>query len=218
MISFLLAASWVLVALLAVTMLVAVRKWKAAFADKEWTLAPTLEVGEITAAVASAQDELEFLRGATLEARDASQGVREEFAILGRELDARTQEVRELRMGQAFVAQRPFMAASVRAIDAIEYDRDLASDPIKTLQSIEVDLTELLEDHGVEVVTPAVGDRLPARGVDPGSARHVPTGDAAKVGTLASVDRPAYIAVGPAAEVVLKPAVVSIYVDEGTTR
>ncbi len=218
MISFLLVASWVLVALLAVTMLVAVRKLKTAFTYKGWTLAPTWEVGKITAALAAAQDELARLRGATFEARDASQGVREEFAILGRELDARTQEVRELRMGQAFVAQRPFMAASVRAIEAIKCDRDPTSDPIKTLQGIEVDLTELLEDHGVEVVTPAVGDRLPARGVDPGAARHVPTGDAAKVGTLASVDRPAYIAVGPDPEVVLKPAVVSIYVDEGTTR
>ncbi len=218
MISFLLVASWVLVALLAITMLVAVRKWKAAFKNKDWTLTPTLAVGDLTAALAAAQDELARLRSATFEARDASQGVREEFAILGRELDARTQEVRELRMGQAFVAQRPFMAASVRAIDAIESDRDLASSPITTLRGIEVDLMELLEDHGVEVVTPAVGDRLPARGVDPGSADYVPTGDAAKVGTLASVDRPAYIAVGPDAEVVLKPAAVSIYVDEGTTR
>ncbi len=218
MISFRLAASWVLVALPAVTMLVAVRKWKTAFADREWTLTPTREVGKLAAALTSAQDELARLRDATFEARDASQGVQEEFAILGREIDARRQEVGELRMGQAFAAQRPFMAASVRAIDAIKCDRDLASDSINTLRAIEVELTELLEDHGVEVVTPAVGDRLSARGVDPGSARHVPTGDAARVGTLASVDRPAYIAVGPNPEVVLKPAAVSIYVDEGTTR
>ena len=210
----LLIVSWSLLLLVLLGAFLIARKWKVAFADRDWTLTPTLAVSEVATTLMKARADLEAARQAAIDAREATAATQEEFGILGRELDARTNEVRELRMGQAFSAQRPFMAASVRALDAIAVDSAAGSDPQQTIRGIEIELRELLEDHGVEVVTPSVGSPLPARGVDPGSAKRVPTPDASKVGTIAAIQQPAYIATGPGSEIILKPADVTIYVGE----
>lgn len=214
MLETLLLISLVLVVLMAAVLLVLARKWKAAFADRDWTLAPTLMVADVERALSQARDELSRTSEAAFDARDSSDATREEFSILGRELDARTEEVRALRHGEALSLQRPLLLASVRVLEIIGTDRAAGTDPGQTLLGIQADLEEVLEDYGVETVTPEPGATLPVRGVDPGSARRAATRDPALVGTIASVERPAYVATGRSTDVVLKPAAVTIYTAE----
>ncbi len=190
-------------------------KWKTAFNEKEWTLIPTLEGTAMLHAIKINSDRLERLQEATLEAVDATRATREEFGILGTELDKKSQELQIMRMGQEFHNRKAIILAAIRALEAIGIDAAAGDDPHNTLRGISVDLTEALEDNHVVTYVPPVGERIPTRGVDAGSARHTPIAEHTLVGTIASVERPAYIATGPSGdEEVLKAAVVTIYVQQ----
>jgi hypothetical protein len=202
-----------LISLLAIVLLlVQQRKWRMTFSTKEWVVTPAADSGLIRDAIATNIHHLQNMSDATARSAEATTATREEFAILRTEIGDQREEIKRLQMGHAFHARRSMLQAAIRALEAIEADGRSGSDPETTLKGIVIDLDEALEDNDVRIVYPEVGARIPTRGVDPGRARFEPTTDDALVGTIAAVDRPAYIAVGlEGAEEVLKPAQVTIY-------
>ena len=215
-----LALGWVALVIVLIILVTLVSKWKTAFNDKEWTLVPTLDaaswierINKNTHAVNALADATHRAEETAQRTLEAAEGTRKEFGILGPQLDLRDQQITELRMGQEYHHRKALLLSAVRALTAISVDAQAEDDPLMTLAGIRIDLEEALEENHVEVVTPTIGATLPARGVDAGSARHIPTPDEALVGTIASVERPAYIARGPAgSEDVLRPAAVSVYI------
>ncbi len=206
---------WVGLFLALTLMIVLAGKWKTVFKEKEWTLIPTLEGKAMLRAIKLNSDWLERLQEATLDAVDATRATREEFGILGTELDKKSQELQTMRMGQEFHNRKAMILAAIRALEMIGIDKAADGDTHKTLHGIFTDLTEALDDNHVATYMPSVGERVPTRGVDVGSARYTPTAEHTLVGTIASVERPAYIATGPSGdEEVLKAAVVTIYVQQ----
>lgn len=208
-----LAVGWVALLLVLVLLIILVRKWKASFREREWVLIPSPDGERMVNAIETNVEHAMRLEEVARGSMAASEATREDFSILRTQLDAQAEEIRDLRRGEAQLHRRPFVLAMVRALDAIEVDEAAGTDPRTTLQGVQLDLRETLEDNRVEIVFPQVGDSLPARGVDAGAARHLETSDSALVGTIASVERPAFIAIGPGgAEDLLRPASVTVYV------
>lgn len=210
-----LASGWALAILALVLLIVLVGKWKTAFSEKDWTLVPTLEGTAMLRATEVSVVQMKHLEEVVLSASEATRQTREEFGILGRDLDAKAEEIRTLRMGSEFHHRKALIRAAIRALEAIGIDKAAGTSPEITLRGIAVDLEEALEDNHVECFTPPVGERVPTRGVETASSRRLVTTDSALVGTIASVERPAYIASGPGGfEELLHPAAVTIYVLE----
>ncbi|MEI7626574.1 MAG: hypothetical protein WCK06_10565 [Actinomycetota bacterium] len=211
--------------ILTLTLLISLtRKWKTSFTNREWTLVPSLEAAKMTDAIDSNRRALSSLNSSTQQAQamsqhalDAITETRKEFGILGVALDAKDKQIAALEMGQEFRHRKAMILAAVRALDIIEVDAAAGESSEQTLRALAIDLRESLEDNHVEIYTPEIGTRIhDARGVNASSARHERTNNQALVGTIAAVERPAFIAVGAGGrEEVLRPARVSIYVLAG---
>lgn len=218
-------AGWVLSLLLALLLLRLVGRWRTAFENKEWLLVPSGQASQLQAALlALAQttgNQLERVSERVAAAGDdvrtstaAIQETRAEFSILRDELDSKTREVAALRLGQEFHVRRPVLMRVIRALDIIDDDLTNQRDIRQTVEGVRVELRECLEDNAIFIHTPTPGTRLSeAKGVDAQGARQEPTQDEALWGTIASTDRPAYVARGPqGAEEVLVPAKVRVFV------
>ncbi len=210
-----LALGWLALVIVLLVLLMLIGRWKTAFNEKDWTLVPTLQATHLTHALRVNAAQVARLHEVTERALEATQETRAEFGILGADLDKKSEEIRVLRMGQEFHHRKALMLAAVRALDAISIDAAADGDPQTTLRGIAVELAEALDDNHVETFAPQVGTLVPTRGADVGAARLVPTSDTTLVGTIASVERPAYIARGPnGTEEILKAASVSVYTTE----
>lgn len=208
-----LVVGWVALLLTLILLIALVRKWKASFREREWVLMPAPDGERMLTTIEMNAEHAMRLEEVARGALEASSATREDFSILRTQLDLQADEIRDLRRGEAQLHRRPFVLAMVRALDAIEVDQSAGTDPTTTLTGVRIDLLETLEDNHVERVLPAVGSRLPVRGVDAGSMRSIESDDPNLIGTIASVERPAFIAVGPGGqEDLLRPALVTVYV------
>lgn len=219
MVFIVLASGWVLAILMLVLLLMLVGKWKTAFSEKDWTLVPTMEGAVMVRAAETTAAQMKRLEEAVLAAAETTRETREEFGILGRDLDTKAEEIRTLRMGAEYHHRKALIRAAIRALEAIGIDQAAGTSPETTVRGIAVDLEEALEDNHVECFLPPVGERVPTRGVEAASARRLFTTDSTLVGTIASVERPAYIASGPGGfEELLHPAAVTVYVLEESAQ
>lgn len=209
------AAGWLALIVVLILLVLLTGRWKTAFAEREWTLAPTPALATVEASLEAHASHAAMLEESVRTSLEEARATREAFEILGRELDGKSAEIRDLRLGAEHHHRRALILSAIRALEVIGVDRDAGSDPDQTLRGLEVELSEALEDNHVEIHYPAVGERIPMRGVDAGASRLVTTADEALVGTIASVERPAYIVRGPGGdEETLKPAAVTVYVSE----
>jgi hypothetical protein len=214
-----LASGWALAILVLVLLIVLVGKWKTAFSEKEWTLVPTLEGTAMVRAAEVSSVQMKRLEEVVLAAAEITRETREEFGILGRDLDAKAEEIRSLRMGAEYHHRKALILAAIRTLEAIGIDQAAGATPETTFRGIAIDLGDVLEENHVECFMPLVGERVPTRGVESAKARRIVTTDSTLVGTIASVERPAYIASGPGGfEELLQSAAVTIYVLEESVQ
>jgi hypothetical protein len=210
-----LASGWALAILSLVLLIALVGRWKTAFGEKDWTLVPTMEGSAMVRAAELSTMQMQRLEEVVRAAGEMTRETREEFGILGRDLDAKAEEIRALRMGAEYHHRKGLLATAIRALEAIGIDEAAGTSAETTVRGIAVELEDALEENHVQCYFPPLGERIPARGVEAASARRRSTSDTTLVGTIASVERPAYIAAGPSgSEELLHPAAVTIYVLE----
>jgi len=148
------------------------------------------------------------------EAAVAARDTRGEFTILRDELDRKTKEVADLKMGHEFHHRRPLLRRIIRALEIIAEDAVASRDAQATLAGVIVELQECLEENAVTRFENPPGTKLAeARSLDVAGCSREPAPDESVRGTVAATLRPAYVARGPNGdEVVLLPGKATVYV------
>lgn len=209
-------------AILAITLLIflslaliTVRRWKTSFGDREWTLVPNGLATAATHGMSTVASELRRGSGELEMLTTAISGTREEFSILRGELEAQRAEIERLRGGVALEYQRPLLGVLVRSLEIIGSDSAAAIDPNKTLRGVEVEISDALDDHGIELWAPDVGAVAAGAGLDLARAKHIPTSDQRLIGTIAMVHRRGFVhRTSQDRRTVLLAPQLSIYVSE----
>lgn len=152
------------------------------------------------------------------QALDAAQSASEELRLVGRALDESRAEVARLRKGEAVVIQAPLLRAMVWALATIEQDVKAGTEASVTLQGLEAEISERLEAFGVVERTPTVGDLASECSLidrsDPRSVVKYPSAPEPELaGTIAEVERPAFVLNASGEAVVIQHAVVHVYSD-----
>ena len=216
---------WALAILLVVYLILLQKRWRTTFETKEWLLLPSkmaddlaYGIGDIQVVMSKTAEQL--LRHAHQATQTSSaaatetRAAREEFQILREELDARQKEIKLLQLGQEFHYRRPVLMRVVRALEIISDDQLHTRDPAKTLEGVQIELHECLEDNHVTEWAPPVGVPIAdAVGFDTRTAQRRETDDLEKKGMVAEVERPAYVVRGPGGhQEVLVPARITVFV------
>ena len=215
---------WLLSLLLIVYLIRAQAGWRTAFENKEWLLLPSDGAANIIAAVQRLAQNTQGLdsrlRGSTQTHKkgveslsEAIRDTRAEFAILREELDRKTREIADLRLGQEFQARRPVLRAVAHALQIIEEGTHSGEPPESTLAGVATELRECLEDNRVIARSFEPGTKLAdAKGVSTQESILEPAADDSLKGTIGETMRCAYIVIGPSgAEDVVRPARVKIF-------
>jgi hypothetical protein len=143
----------------------------------------------------------------------AIRDTRAEFAILREELDRKTREIADLKLGHEFHARRPVLRAVAHALQIIEEGGHSGEPPESTIAGVATELRECLEDNSVIARCYEPGTRLSdAKGVSTQESIKEPSVNESLRGTIGETMRCAYIVIGPSgAEEVVRPARVKIY-------
>jgi hypothetical protein len=219
------SVGWLISGLLVIYLILLQKRWRTAFETKEWMLLPS-ETGAnvvqgldhlanmVSNTAQQVAERADHAKRAALHASEASKSVREEFAILREELEARQKELKLLQLGQEFHYRRPALMRIIRALEIIDDDMTHRRDPTRTLEGVRVELDECLQDNHVFTIRPEIGKAIAeTAGFDGRSARRLETADTARKGTVAEVERPAYVVSGPSGHrEVLVPARVTVFV------
>jgi len=215
---------WLLSLLLTVYLIRAQAGWRTAFENKEWLLLPSERAADMTdvlqrlvhnthglasSLTGSTQSHLKGVESLS----QAIQDTRAEFAILREELDRKTREIADLKLGHEFHARRPVLRAVAHALQIIEEGKHSGEPPESTLAGVATELRECLEDNRVIARSFEPGTRLAdAKGVSTQESIREPAADDSLKGTIGETMRCAYIVIGPSgAEDVVRPARVRIY-------
>lgn len=218
-------SGWSLCLLLVAYLIIKQKKWRAAFETKEWLLLPSETAHQVIRSLESLANMVsntaeqvavraDLAKGASVRAVEETRGMREEFGILREELESRHKELKASQLGQEFHYRRAVLMRVIRALEIIDEDAAQTLDPSKTIHGIKVELEECLQDNHVHIQQPNVGQRIADTvGFDSRSARREPTDDPSLRGTVASVERPAYVVTGPRGlQETLVPARVTVFV------
>jgi len=200
---------WIAAALLAVVLLLLVKRWRTAFETKEWLLLPSFHAAALS-------EQLESLKHGTLQLRErmanglaghssqlgslesAVRDTRAEFAILREELDRKASEINHLRLGHEFRNRRSVLRVVAHALQIIEEDAAKSVEPQATLEGLRVELMECLENHAVTRLVYEPGTRLvDARGISVQESQREPAPSEDLRGTIGETLRPAFVAIGP---------------------
>ena len=217
-------AGWLLSTLLACYLLLSQRQWRIAFQDREWLMMPSRTADQMRESVQS------LSRGANeLNARvDRSFGdhtqqlvgiaqaihdTRSEFTILRNELDRKTKEIADLKIGHDFQSRKSILRAVAYAMQIIEEDQCGGRDAAETLKGVVVELQECLQDNNVMAVRYEPGTRLTdTKGVSTQESIKEQAPEPHLKGTIGDTMRPAYVIVGPSgSEEIVRQARVRIY-------
>jgi molecular chaperone GrpE (heat shock protein) len=217
-------SGWILSMLLAVYLIRAQSRWRAAFENKEWLLLPSTSAANMTAQLQSLAHQTTALQDGVLGSTHvhtkstdaltkAIQDTRAEFAILRDELDRKTKEIAELKLGHEFHSRRPVLRAIAHALQIIEEDAHGGTNPESTLAGVASELRECLQDNNVSDRTYEPGTRLSdAKGVSTHESIKEPAPEDGLRGTIGETRRSAYMVIGPTgAEEILRHARVKIY-------
>ena len=215
---------WLLSLLLVVYLIRAQAGWRTAFENKEWLLLPSESAADMTGVlqrlVHNTHDLESSLRGS---AQTHSKGVeslsqtiqdtRAEFAILREELDRKTREIADLKLGHEFHARRPVLRAVAHAMQIIDEATHSGEPSESTLVGVATELRECLEDNRVIARTFEPGTKLAdAKGVSSQESIREPAADHSLKGTIGETLRCAYVVIGPSGtEDIVRPARVKIY-------
>lgn len=218
-------AGWLVSALLATLMLYLVGRWRTAFQTKEWLLLPSDHATRLGSGLEALCDQtvrsLESVVNAcnantrqAAAAASATAETRGEFSILRDELDRKTREIADLKMGHEFHHRRPVLRRLIHALQIIEEDTAASRDVAETLQGVLVELRECLEENSIVTLENPPGTRLAeAKALDVAGSVKEPAPEESARGTVVETTRPAYVARGPnGAEVVLVQSRARIYV------
>jgi hypothetical protein len=217
-------AGWMLSLLLALYLIRAQGKWRAAFENKEWLLLPSHSAHQLeeglqrlahhAAALTSRVQESATKSSKHVESvSQAIHDTRSEFAILREELDQKTKEIANLKLGHDFHSRRPVLRAVAHALQIIEEDQACGRNSEVTLDGVAVELRECLQDNNVVVKKYEPGMKLSdAKGVSTQESIKEPASEDSLKGTIGETIRSAYVVVGPAGdEEVLRHARVRIF-------
>jgi len=215
---------WMLSLLLALYLIRAQEKWRAAFENKEWLLLPSHTANQLEDGLRQLADHAAALtnrvqESATKSSRhvdavaQAIHGTRSEFAILREELDRKTNEIANLKMGHEFHSRRSVLRAVAHALQIIEEDQACGRNSEATLDGVAVELRECLQDNNVVAKKYDPGMRLSdAKGVSTQESIKEAASEDSLKGTIGETIRSAYVVLGPAGdEEVLRHARVRIF-------
>lgn len=199
--------------------------WRTTFENKEWLLLPSESAadmkGELQRLVHNTHSLEASLRGSE---QTHSKGVeslsqtiqdtRAEFAILREELDRKTREIADLKLGHEFHARRPVLRAVAHALQIIDEATHSGEPSESTLAGVATELRECLEDNRVIARTFEPGTKLAdAKGVSTQESIREPAADHSLKGTIGETLRCAYVVIGPSGtEDIVRPARVKIYI------
>jgi|GEM_PF-4766047 len=215
---------WLLSLLLVVYLIRAQAGWRTAFENKEWLLLPSESAVVITDALqrlvhnthglasslsGSAQTHSKGVESLS----QAIQDTRAEFAILREELDRKTREIADLKLGHEFHARRPVLRAVAHALQIIDEATHSGEPSESILAGVATELRECLEDNRVIARTFEPGTKLAdAKGVSTQESIREPAADDSQKGTIGETLRCAYVVIGPlGTEDIVRPARVKIY-------
>lgn len=215
---------WLLSLLLVLYLIRAQAGWRTAFENKEWLLLPSERAAHMTDVlqrlVHSTGGLESSLSGSTQSHRKGVESLshaihdtRAEFAILREELDRKTREIADLKLGHEFHARRPVLRAVAHALQIIEEATHSGEPSESTLAGVATELRECLEDNRVIARSFEPGTKLAeAKGVSTQESIREPAADASMKGTIGETLRCAYVVMGPSgAEDIVRPARVRIY-------
>jgi hypothetical protein len=210
--------------LLALYLIRAQGKWRAAFENKEWLLLPSHAAHQLedglqqlahhAAALTSRVQESVTKSSRHVDAvAQAIHDTRSEFAILREELDQKTKEIANLKLGHDFHSRRSVLRAVAHALQIIEEDQACGRNSEATLDGVAVELRECLQDNNVVAKKYEPGMRLSdAKGVSTQESIKEAASEDSQKGTIGETIRSAYVVVGPAGdEEVLRHARVRIF-------
>lgn len=217
-------AGWLLSGLLVCYLLLSQRQWRIAFQDKEWLLMPSQTADQMREGVQSLSRHAKALDARVdrsfgdhtqqlVGIAQAIHDTRSEFAILRDELDRKTKEIADLKIGHDFQSRKSILRAVAYAMQIIEEDQCGGRDAAETLKGVVVELQECLQDNNVMAVRPDPGARLTeTKGVSIQESIREQAPEPHLKGTIRDTLRPAYVIVGPSgSEEIVRQARVRIY-------
>ena len=217
-------AGWLLSALLVCYLLLSQRQWRIAFQDREWLMMPSQTADQMREGVQSLSRHANALNARVdrsfgdhaqqlVGISQAIQDTRSEFTILRDELDRKTKEIADLRIGHDFQSRKSILRAVAYAMQIIEEDQCSGRDAAETLKGVVVELQECLQDNNVMAVRYEPGTRLAdTKGVSSQESIKEQAPEPHLKGTIGETMRPAYVIVGPSgSEEIVRQARVRIY-------
>ena len=217
-------SGWLISLLLGVYLIRAQSQWRTTFANKEWLLLPSDYSAHITNSLQGLINKTSTLAtDITGSAQSHSRSVeaishairetRAEFAILREDLDRKTKEIADLRLGHEFNNRRSTLRTIAHALQIIEEDQHSGASPDSTLAGVATELRECLQDNAVIARIFEPGTRLAdTKGVSSQESLKEPAAEDSLKGTIGETIRSAYVVVGPSgAEEILRHARVKIY-------
>ena len=186
--------------------------FRATIEEKEWVIAPASHIDDSTQATALLQEAVGKL---TSEIRTLTGDLaerREHLQILTSSLAERDEQIKTASIGVEQHARIRSLRYVAQLAEILEIDGRAGIEPNKTLTGIKSEVEHILEEAGVVVYEPKVGEKLPQRGVSLKRVKTLPAPSPELAGTIKSIEAPAYLYVGPGEqEVVLQPMAITVY-------
>ena len=199
-------SGWFLALALGLVLVQLTQQWRTSFRNREWVLMPSSEsqkqlwgLQRVAETIAVGNESVQqALLGTTESVRSevqASEASRKEFAVLREELERRSSELEAARVGVDLWHRRAVLRAISRAVEMIRDDRERERDVRSTLDGLLVELEDCLQENRISLHFPEVGAPLDGDStIDLARVVREPSPDELRRGTIAAVERPAYVA------------------------
>jgi len=183
--------------------------------EKEWVIAPASHIDESTQAAMALQERVVKLTNEIMLLTEALTERHEHLRILTASLADRDEQIKTANIGVEQHARMKSLRYVAQLAEILEIDRRAGIEPDKTLAGVKSEIEHILEEAGVVVYEPKVGEKLPQRGVSLKRVKTLPAPSPALAGTIKSIEAPAYLYVGAnQQEVVLQPMAITVYLSE----
>lgn len=193
--------------------------FRATIENKEWVLAPATHIDQVTQVAALLQDRVARLTTEVMALAASLEERREHLQLLTASIAERDAQLRLANLGVEYHARQKSLKSLAQIAEILEIDTRSGVEATKTVGGIKTEIEQLLEELGVITYEPKVGEKLPQRGVSLKQVKTAPAPSPEKVGTVKSVESPAYLYVGAnEQEVVLQPMSVTVYANQSEPK
>lgn len=183
--------------------------------EKEWVIAPASHIDETRQASTVLQERVAKLTSEIMLLTEALSERSEHLQILTTSLAERDEQIKTASIGVEQHARMRSLRYVAQLAEILEIDRRAGIESNKTLAGVKSEIEHILEEAGVVVYEPKVGEQLPQRGVSLKRVKTLPAPSPALAGTIKSIEAPAYLYVGAnQQEVVLQPMAITVYLNE----